>query len=119
MQLDLVATAWAAGWPPAFGLLWRQVFRSRLYEGWACAGAGGVLSFGLGHQPVPAAISALQLLLAVFLWWLSRRRRKRAPKAMGAKSRALLAAVVAKMRERTRPRPVLRPAPGGAQFDAA
>lgn len=53
----------------------------------------------------------------VWNWWDCRRkkRRKRAPRAYGAKSRALIAAIVAKARAAAKPRPVLRPVPGGAQ----
>jgi hypothetical protein len=64
--------------------------------------------------PLAAFFALLGIVLAVN-WWRKRKRRKRSPKAMGAKSRALLAALVRKAREAARPRPVLRPLPGGAQ----
>jgi len=61
---------------------------------------------------VLVAIGVLAAANATRRW---RRRRKRAPRSYGAKSRALIAAMVARMRESLRPRPVLRPAPGGAR----
>lgn len=57
-------------------------------------------------------------LAAVVLWdwWHTRRKRKdRAPLALGAKGKALRDALVRKAREAAKPRPVLRPAPGGAR----
>jgi hypothetical protein len=120
MQLDPVALVWACGWPPVFAVTLSYLFRSRpdpsrFAESWACAAIGGILAFAVAREPVPLAVSAGQLLVAAVLWWLSRRRRKRSPKLAGAKSRALLAAVVAKMRQSLKPRPVFRPAPGGAR----
>ncbi len=116
MTASLFALAWPCVWPPLFGAAWSRLFpRTAFYEGLGCAAFGGVLNYGISWQPVPLAISALQLLLAVLLWWWSRRRRKRAPRAYGAKSRALLAAVARKAREVVRARPVLRPSPGGVR----
>jgi len=54
---------------------------------------------------------------ANFWWWLTyrnRRRRRRALAALGAKARARIAAMTARMRERPA-RPVLRPVPAGAR----
>jgi membrane protein implicated in regulation of membrane protease activity len=62
-----------------------------------------------------AGLSVLLALLFAWDWWRKRKRRKRSPKALGAKSRALIAALVRKAREAARPRPVLRPQPGGAR----
>ena len=117
---DLLTLAWACAWPPLFGAAWSSPFRSRpdlsrFYEAWAAGALAGVLSFGAARDLVPLAISVLHLTLAAFLWWLSRRRRDRAPRSYGAKSGALLAALVRKAREAGKPRPVLRPAPGGAR----
>jgi hypothetical protein len=52
--------------------------------------------------------------IAAWLLW-RRRKRKRALRELGAKSRARLAALVRKARESAKPRPVLRPVPGGAR----
>ena len=60
---------------------------------------------------------AVLTALNAWNWWDCRRkkRRKRAPRAYGAKSRALIAALTAKARAAAKPRPVLRPVPGGAR----
>lgn len=86
--------------------------------------------FGLGSDVaalVVAVVSGEWLLAGVmgwftgwvawFLWryWRRHRRGKRVLRVIGAKSWARLAAVVRKAREAARPRPVLRPAPGGAR----
>lgn len=66
------------------------------------------------HDLLPAAISAAYLTGALAFWWW-RRRRDRMKAALGAKSRALRDALVRRAREAARPRPVLRPSPGGAR----
>jgi hypothetical protein len=117
---DPFTLVWACAWPPLWAGFWACV-RRRLpvlyspYLAWAITAAVCVIGYGIAGEFVPAAISAFHVMLALVLWWLSRRRRKRAPKLAGAKSRALLAAVVAKLRESLKPRPVLRPVPGGAR----
>jgi hypothetical protein len=78
---------------------------------------------------VSAAVSAVQgdavstwlsLTMAVinalgaWFWW-KRRKRRRAPRTLGAKSRARLAALVNRAREAARPSPVRRPAVDGAR----
>lgn len=83
----------------------------------------GLLAIGLGIAAVAEVLNGDWLLAAVngpaacfaaWLWWRNRKRRDRAPRSYGYKARAALAALVAKARESARPRPVLRPAPGGA-----
>src|SRR6266851_2375234 len=44
-----------------------------------------------------------------WLWWRNRRRRDRAPRSYGQKSRDRLAALIARYRKAARPRPLLRP----------
>jgi membrane protein implicated in regulation of membrane protease activity len=61
------------------------------------------------------AVNVVTTAILVWAWWRYRRRRDRSPRAYGAKSRALIAALVAKAREATQPRPVLRPVPQGGQ----
>lgn len=105
--------------PFPVAVTWRGVFRIfgwryDFYFGWGCSGLGGAIGSAMGHDWLSAGGSAANALVAAFFWWLSRRRRKRAPRALGAKSRALLAAVVRTMRERSRVRPALRPVPGRA-----
>ena len=58
---------------------------------------------------------ALAIFILWFWWWLRRRRKDRAPLAIGAKTKAARDALVRKAREAAKPRPVLRPAPGGAR----
>jgi hypothetical protein len=103
--------------PPLVSAGWMQVFRMyrrrpwNFYAGWISSALPGGFIFLIFGPRAWAAGSAANISLAAFLWWLSRRRRKRAPRSYGAKSRALIAAMVARMRESLRPRPVLRPAP--------
>ena len=47
-------------------------------------------------------------------WWRKRKRRDPAARSLGAKSKARLAALVARARESAKPRRVLRPVPGAA-----
>ena len=56
---------------------------------------------------------AAAIIIALTLW--RRRKRKRALRQLGAKSRAAIAALVRRAREAAAPRPVLRPVPGGAR----
>ena len=118
MQPDLVQIATGFGSPPVIGYTLSRILphaRARFYFLWSTSALGGMLGSWLPPSaPVQSASNGASLLLAAFCWWLSRRRRKRAPKAMGAKSRALIAAMVAKVRESAKPRPVLKPVPGGS-----
>jgi hypothetical protein len=108
------------GTPPAFAFGWPAVRRALFGRGlplgpaWACAGLGVVLSLSSGPWP-GTVIGAAQVAIGVWLWRRGRRGGKRAPRAYGAKSRALVAALVAKARDAARPRPALRPAPGAAR----
>ena len=85
------------------------------YGGWIGAATGGAIGWAVSGAWDLMALDAANALLAVFLWWLSRRRKRRVPRAYGAKAKALIAAMVARMRESLKPCPVLRPVPGGAQ----
>jgi hypothetical protein len=62
-----------------------------------------------------ASFAAAVFAAAVLCWWFQRKRRDRAPKTYGTKSRALIAAMVTKAREAAKPRPVLKPVPHGGQ----
>ena len=118
MQLDPVQIVLGLGTPPAVAyVLTRTIWpRSAFYRTWFTSAIGGMIGTALPPTtPDLVAANGASLIIAAVLWWLSRRRRKRAPKLAGAKSRALLAAVVRTMRERSKPRPVFRPAPGGAR----
>jgi hypothetical protein len=78
--------------------------------------AAGNLALGvselLARAWIPASFSLAVAAWCGWNWW--RRNRKRSPRALGAKAQARLAALVKTLRESLRPRPVLRPAPGGA-----
>lgn len=104
-------------WPVA--MLWRNVFRYLrwrydFYLGWGSSGLCAAISYAISHLWLPAAGSGLNVAAAAICWWWSRRNRKRSAGLIGAKSRALVAAMVARMRETARPRRVLKPVPGGA-----
>jgi len=81
---------------------------------WAHAGipllaAGDLL---LRQWPYVGLIAGM-VVLDLYVHW-RRRKRKRAAKKIGAKSRARTADLIGTMRERARQRPALRPTPGGA-----
>jgi hypothetical protein len=69
-------------------------------------------AFGYWSYASGAGLSAA---IALVIWWRKRRDRKRAGPVLGAKSRALLAALVSRAREAGTPRPVLRPVLGGVR----
>ena len=99
----------------AWGKVWLLRHRSwNFYGGWMSSAIGGAIGWALSGSWGLVALDAANALLAVFLWWLSRRRKRRAPRAYGVKTKLLIAAMVARMREALKPRPALRPAPGGA-----
>jgi hypothetical protein len=121
----LFAVIVSAVWPPVWGALDSYLMRalghlrgtvtSNAYRMWALLGCVcAVIDFATSAWLLGLA-SAGSGLIGAFLWWRDRRRRKRAPRAYGAKSAALLAALVAKARAAAKPRTVLRPVPGGAR----
>lgn len=84
----------------------------------AISQAGTAALFAMDGAWPGSALFAFLAVLSAWWWHQERRKRKRhrrGIRALGAKSRALRAKLVATMRERARPRPVLRPAPGGAR----
>lgn len=117
MPPDVIGIVFAAGWPPVFaaGCRWRGGRRLSFWVPWLVAAVCTLLTQALARDYPAAAIAAGHAVIAAAGWWLSRRRKRRAPKLAGAKSKALLAAVVAKMRESLKPRAVLRPLAGGAR----
>jgi hypothetical protein len=92
----------------------RHVWSSlRLPMYWGTVSVGCLIG-AVSERNWPAAIvSAAQILVVAAIWWNRRRKRKGSPLALGAKGRALRARLVQTLRERARPRPVLRPVPGG------
>jgi membrane protein implicated in regulation of membrane protease activity len=71
-------------------------------------------AFLVAPWPYGAACAALTALTAWRLW-RRRKRRDRAPRELGYKARVTVAALVRRVREAGRPRPVLQPVPGGAR----
>lgn len=122
MIVVILIAAWAFAFPPLLTLAGRLVLHlpvrsPRFFPHWAQAAAGG-LAFSLigclasGETWTYPASSGASGLLALILWWLSRRKRKRSLKALGHKARARLAAM---LRSMPKPGPVLRPVPQGAR----
>ena len=117
----LAWTAVLCGLPVAFWLAWHGN-RAALKVATAVQ---AIAAAGLGLAAVGAfmarywASCALDAAVAAFLIWdLWRRHRRQVRRALGlagAKSRARVAALARKAREAARPRPVLRPVPGGAR----
>jgi len=122
VNASLFGIAWAAVWPPVWapGWVWvtRRLLRGKPLGGywgsWITASVTTLLTQALAVNLPAALVCAGSTVFAVIMWWLSRRRKRRAPKLAGAKAKLLIAAMVARMRESLKPRPVLRPAPGGA-----
>lgn len=76
---------------------------------WMAAGTGvAVIEAATGAWGASLS-GAVNVAAAVIAWWLSRRKRNRAAKALGARGRAALAVLVRSMREAARPRRALRP----------
>ena len=101
-----------AGIYPAMKRRWR-VQRRFLIVAALLYGAAAVANAFAALWP-EAVIDALVVALAVWAIWFDRRRRDRARRALGEKSRARVRALVASMREAAKPRHALRPVPGSA-----
>ena len=108
--------------PPAFAALqWLIMIRvtGQWSGGWTFAqwSIGAVLvavvNFAAGFR-VAGTAGLASAVLAV-LWWWWRRKRKRLLSLLTGKYRYIRDAMVRVMKERSRPRHVLRPAPGAAR----
>jgi hypothetical protein len=105
----------------AFGLVYcsaaLKVIRPSCRQVWVglvAAIATAAVFAALGHLG-PALFFAGEVIS--FAWWLWRnRKRDRAASLIGEKTRALRDALVRRAREAAKPRPVLRPQPGGVRF---
>ena len=121
--LTILGITWAVAWPPVWAPSWLWVTRRLLgvrppggyWGSWITASVTTVLTQASGGDLPATLVSVGSTVFAVIMWWLSRRRKRRAPRAYGAKSALLVAAVVARMREALHPRPVPRLAPGVAR----
>jgi hypothetical protein len=106
---------WAWFWQGVLGQLWWRLRTTGFFSDWLWIAAGDAIVGAFSRDWLFAASSAASFLLAAAVrWWRRRKDRKRALKALGEKSRILIADLVAALRESLRPRPVLRPQPGGA-----
>jgi len=105
------------GGSATLGLILRQRVPSGTFFASWCTGAGFPMVANIGgHNWGMASCEGASLAagIAAWLWW-RHRRRNRAPKTYGAKTKAIIAAMVRRAREAAQPRPVLRPVPGGAR----
>jgi MFS family permease len=106
------AFAFPAIWAFILGRVGRSPWtRQRFLATWACSGAGGAVAGSAsalinGGWVYPVSFGASGLL-ALILWWLSRRKRKRSLlEILGYKMRAVFARITRRM---PGPGPVLRP----------
>ncbi len=118
---------WGLMWPPAYTFgcaafartfrgvtTWRSALRP-WFGRWLAACFGVEISAAVVWYAPEAGIGLALAAGAIALWWwLRRKRRDPAARSFGAKSRARIAALVRKAREVAKPKPSLRPAPGGA-----
>jgi hypothetical protein len=107
---DLVV---AVAWPP-FLAFFRPRPRIVAYKIWTLNALWAAGVFAATELWIAAGCAGVSTLIAAWLWW-RHRRRDRAPKTYGAKTKAIIAAMVRRAREAAQPRPVLRPVPGGAR----
>jgi hypothetical protein len=84
---------------------------------WTCVFTVEAVTAALvpGWGPV-AVTQGITALFCAWMWSRKRKDRKKAGGAIGAKSAALLAAIVSRMRETLQSRPGLQPVPAGAGF---
>jgi hypothetical protein len=101
---------------PLWGWVWNRVTRSPWIGGWLGCAAGCLVGAVASRAWLLAVGAVVSAVIAVILyWWWRRKDRKRAASLIGAKSRALRDALVRRARETAKPRPVLRPQPGGVR----
>lgn len=98
-----------AAFPPA----WAYVIRGLIWPflaWWAISAVNGILIASLVWDPAQLAGSSASLVIAALVWWWRRRKdRYRSLARWGARELARLRSMVATLRERSKPRPVLRP----------
>ena len=121
MNATLFGVAWATVWPPVWAPSWAWAMRrlgvrppGGYWGSWITASVTALLTQALAVNLPAALVCAGSTVFAVIMWWLSRRRKRWVPRAYGAKAKALIAAMVARMRESLKPRPRLLPVPGRA-----
>ena len=102
-----------AGIYPAVKRQWRLQRRLLAVAG-LLYGAAGVADLVASMWQLALIDGAVVALIVWAIWLDRRRRRDRARRVLGEKSRARVRALVASMREAAKPRHALRPVPGGA-----
>jgi hypothetical protein len=109
---------WALAWPPVLAVAWMLPDRLMFPDlppafgvSWAGGGAGVMAAGLLELQWIIVLTGAAHVGIGLVIWWRRRRRRRRALAVPGAKSRALLATLIRRLRETLAPRPVLSPVP--------
>src|SRR5260221_495187 len=121
-DMSWIDIVWTVCWSPAYAIggtilhrrlpgLWKLPWPQTVANGLMAGGLGTVTGYAIGQLWIPVAIGAAWLALGVLLWWHRRRKRRRALALLGAKSRALIAAMVKRVREQRKPSRVLRPSP--------
>lgn len=64
-----------------------------------------------GRQYADLISGVVNAVAGLLIWLWTRRRKDRAPRLLGGRAEAILAAMVAVLRERATPRPIFRPVP--------
>lgn len=115
----------SAVWPPFAAVLWYVAGRrfrwlrlrsmspqAAFFFDWISLGVLVGVIDACGGQWRPGGASAGSAIVGIIVReWMRRRRRDRAGRSIGAKSRQIRDAIVRKAREAAKPRPVLKPAP--------
>jgi hypothetical protein len=114
------AILFALLWPPLYtaaGVLacrkagpqwWTVLLPGTVSWGLLCAGFGAVVAGTNAGEWLAVAIGVAWMGLGALLWWW-RRKRRRTMAMLGAKSKALIAAMVKRARSERRPGRVLQP----------
>jgi len=106
----LVALLLPPAWSYLWSGLWQRLYRRRYFlQGWLSGAGGGGTAALLEHFWAYALGAAVSTAVGLAIWWWRRRKRRNVLALMGQKSRLLRDALVRRVREVTKPSPVLRP----------
>lgn len=90
--------------------------RRRALQDWFAVAVLDTVAFPLLTGSWPGCAGSIaSALVAAAAWWWDRHRRDPAKRSIGGRAKALRDALVRKVRQAAKPRPVPRPAPGGAR----